>query len=118
LTCGLQGSIWWTFIVFLEEWERFHQLIALWHGQVGVIKRLTRFAIRVEPPIALQYRLIEKRTFGTQKRLHHKSIICQCAHMKHLWKIFVNDMRKISFYAGGRKRSAFNVNLLLFSQCK
>lgn len=50
-----------------EEGERFHQLVALRYGQIGIVKCFTGFAIDIKPPIAFQYCLIEQRALRTQE---------------------------------------------------
>lgn len=61
--------------MLVEVGERFHQLIALRDGQIGVVERGAGFAVGIEPPVALQDRLIEECAFRTQERLHDQSII-------------------------------------------
>ena len=67
-----------------EEGERLHQLIALGHRDIGVVQAARGPAVHVEPPIALEDRLVKQRRLRAQKALHDKTVVCQRAHVEHL----------------------------------
>jgi hypothetical protein len=71
----VEGCISRVFVVLVEVGQRLHQLVALRHGKVGVVQGLAALAVRVEPPVALQDRLIEQRALGAQEGLHDQTLV-------------------------------------------
>jgi len=67
-----------------EESERLHQLVALRNGNVAVVEFLGRLAVHVEPPVALEYGLVEQRGLGTQEALLRQTVVSERAHVEHL----------------------------------
>lgn len=74
-----------------EERQRFHQLVTLGYGYVAVVQLPGRFAIHVEPPVALEYCLVEQGRLGTQEALLRQPVVGERAHVEHLYaKIKIN----------------------------
>lgn len=67
-----------------EERQSFHQLVALANWNVAVVQAFRRFAVHVEPPVALEDRLVEQRRFGAEETLHDQAVVRQCADVKYL----------------------------------
>lgn len=71
-------------LVRREEGQGLHQLVTLADGYITVVQALRGFAVHVEPPVALQDRLIEQCRFGAQEALHDQAVVCQRANVEHL----------------------------------
>jgi len=67
-----------------EECERLHQLVAFCYGYVAIVQLPGWLTVHVEPPVALQYRLVKQRRLGAQETLLCQTVVGERAHVEDL----------------------------------